>query len=360
MKKILCVFGTRPEAIKMAPIITKLKSENTLESKVCISGQHREMLDCVLSVFDISADYDLSIMKNEQTLSYITSSVMQGIEKVIFEYRPDFILVHGDTSTAFAACMAAFYNKIPVAHIEAGLRSGNMGSPFPEEFNRRSISLMSSLHFAPTISARKNLLNEGIDDSSIFVTGNTVIDSLLLTENKISHLALPSSKFILMTVHRREHSDEDISAIFRAVRRICIGNPSLYVIYPVHKNPRLLRLSTQILYNLPNIILTEPMTIIDFHHALRKCYLVLTDSGGVQEEASYLGKPVVVVRNSTERHEGAATGTLKLVGNNEESVYSSLYMLISDKSEYSASSIKCTEFGDGHAAERIIDILKKV
>ncbi len=360
MKKLLIVFGTRPEAIKMAPIIIKLRDTQPIETRICVTGQHKDMLYPVLSLFGIEAHYDLSVMKKEQSLSYVTGAVLDGVSNVLEEYAPDLVLVHGDTTSAFAGCLASFYKSIPVAHIEAGLRSGDIFSPFPEEFNRRAISLMSSFHFAPTEESRTNLISEGINDSSIFVTGNTVIDTLLLTSQMRSELILPSSPFVLMTVHRREHSDADISAIFRAVRRFCIDYPSLCVIYPVHKNPRLLRLSSQILQDLPNVALTPPLSLVDFHHALRNCHFVLTDSGGVQEEAAYLGRPVLVVRNTTERSEGERVGALKVIGNDEQRIYQAMSALITEKGNYKKVLHSCLAFGDGHASQRIIDILQKI
>ena len=360
MKKLLIVFGTRPEAIKMAPLILKLKEAKSIEARVCVTAQHKDMLYPILSFFNIEAHYDLSVMKPEQSLSYVTNAVLSGVSNVLEEYSPDLVLVHGDTTSAFAGCLASFYKSIPVAHVEAGLRSGDIFSPFPEEFNRRSISLMSSFHFAPTEQSRANLISEGIKESSVFVTGNTVIDTLILTSQAHSQFILPSSPFILMTVHRREHSDSDISAIFRAVRQFCIDNPSLYVIYPVHRSPRLLRLSSQILEDLPNVALTPPLSLTDFHHALRSCHFVLTDSGGVQEEAAYLGKPVLVVRNTTERPEGESFGNLKLIGNDEDKIYNAMSILLNNKAEYEKASKACLSFGDGHASERITDILQKI
>lgn len=360
MKKILIVFGTRPEAIKMIPVIQNLKSNNCFDTKVCITAQHREMLDSVLSSFNIVPDYDLSVMKQNQTLSYITQSVIKGLEPIVMKFSPDLVIVHGDTSSAFAGALVAFYAGVPIAHVEAGLRSHDMSSPFPEEFNRRAISLMALFHFAPTKTAVDNLIYEGIPQSNIFLVGNTVIDTMLLSKNMTVTSDLPPSPYILMTVHRREHTDAEVSSIFRAVRRICVENPSLNVIYPIHKNPRFLLLFSQVLGDIKNIILCEPLPIFEFHHLLRGCHIVLTDSGGVQEEASYLGKPVLVVRNNTERPEGVSQGCMKIIGSDEEAIYSEISVLLHDEKEYKRSSTKCYEFGDGKASEKIVEILKSI
>ncbi len=359
MKKILVVFGTRPEAIKLAPLILKLKSERDIEIKICITAQHREMLDSVLECFNIIPDYDLSLMKQEQTLSYITERVLIGVSDILDDISPDCVLVHGDTSTAFAASLAAFYKRIPVAHVEAGLRSGDIFSPYPEEFNRKAISIMADIHFAPTETAVKNLLCEGVKKEKIFLTGNTVIDALLLDNNPCT-ISAPDEPFALMTVHRREHSDEEICEIFRAARKLCIEYPQVRIIYPVHRSPRILRLSAQILDGVKNIILTDPLPVKSFHFLLKKCRFVLTDSGGVQEEASYLGKPVLVVRSNTERPEGAECGTLKIIGSRSADVYDNMKSMFFDDEAYKKASIPCLSFGDGLASERIVSILKKM
>ena len=360
MKKILIVFGTRPEAIKLCPLILKLRLEKSLLTKVCTTGQHREMLDQVLTSFEIVPDYDLSIMEQNQTLSHITERVLRGVSNIIDDFAPDLLMVHGDTSTTFAASLAAFYKSIPIAHVEAGLRSGDILSPYPEEFNRRAVSLMSALHFAPTDNAVQNLLREGISRDKIFLTGNTVIDALMLNSDVIPSLESPKNQFAIMTVHRREHSEQDIAAIFRAVRRLCLEEPSVCVIYPVHKNPRMLRLSSQILGDIKNVKLTDPLAVRDFHYLLKKCKFVLTDSGGIQEEAAFLGKPVLVVREKTERPEGALCGTLKIIGSNENDVYHHMRSMFFNNDEYEKASVRCNCFGDGHASERIVEILKKI
>ena len=360
MKKILVIFGTRPEAIKMVPIVKALKRDAFFDIKVCVTAQHREMLDSVISEFNIIPDYDLSIMKSNQSLSYITQSVIEDTEPIIKAFRPDIVMVHGDTTSAFAGALSAFYNRVPIAHVEAGLRSGNISSPFPEEFNRRAISMLTDIHFAPTNTAVKNLIDEGIAKEKIFLVGNSVIDTMLLSANMTSSTPLPPSPYILMTVHRREHSDDEILSIFRAIRRICIDNPSIFVIYPIHKSPRFLRLFEQILGDVKNIKCTQPLPTVDFHRLLRNCYLVLTDSGGVQEEAAYLGKPVLVVRNNTERPEGAKLGTLNVIGSDEQKIYSEISALLTDSKEYKRRSMRCYDFGEGDTAAKIVEILKSI
>lgn len=360
MKKILVVFGTRPEAIKLSPLILKLLLEKNFSTKVCVTGQHREMLDQVLNSFKITPDYDLSIMEQNQTLSHITERVLRGVSNIIDDFSPDILIVHGDTSTTFAASLAAFYKGIPVAHVEAGLRSGNTLSPYPEEFNRRAVSLMADLHFAPTENAAQNLIREGITQSKVFITGNTVIDAVLLNSDSVPSFDAPPTQFAIMTVHRREHSEEDIMSIFRAVRRLCTEEPDISVIFPVHKSPRMLRLSSQILGDVKNVKLTEPLAVRDFHHLLKKCRFVLTDSGGIQEEASFLGKPVLVVRENTERPEGTLCGTLKVIGSKENDVYHNMRSMFFDNDIYKKSAVRCDCFGNGHASERIIEILRKI
>ncbi len=360
MKKILVIFGTRPEAIKMVPIVKALKNDPSFDLKLCVTAQHREMLDSVLSCFDITPDYDLSIMKQNQTLVYITAAAIQGLESVMQEFVPDMVIVHGDTTSALSGALTAFYNKISIAHIEAGLRSKDIRSPFPEEFNRKTISLVADLHFAPTETAVENLLNEGIEKQKIFLVGNSVIDTMLLSADMQTSIQLPTSPYILMTIHRREHSDDEILSIFRAVRRICIDNPSLSILYPIHKNPRFCRLFEQSLGDIKNIKRCDPVPTVDFHHLLRNCYLVLTDSGGIQEEASYLGKPLLVARNNTERPEGLSLGTLSMVGSDEEKIYNEVQRLLSDREEYNRRAVRCYEFGKGNTAQKIIEILKSI
>ena len=360
MKKILIVFGTRPEAIKLAPLILKMRSQKEFELKICVSGQHKEMLYQVLTSYGIEPDYDLSIMTQSQTLSYITEQVLKGVESLIEKISPDLLIVHGDTTTAFAAALAAFYRRVPVAHVEAGLRSRDIFSPFPEEFNRKAISIMANIHFAPTQAAVQNLLSEGIERNRIFLTGNTVIDALLLNNDTLPAISAPECPFVLMTVHRREHSDKEITSIFRAVRQVCIEEPSAYVLYPVHKNPRIIRLANQILSGLENVKLLEPLDVRSFHYLLKKSRFVLTDSGGVQEEAAFLGKPVLVVRDNTERPEGASCGTLNIIGSKEAVVYDNIKRLFFDEDAYRTASVQCNCFGDGKASERIVEILKKI
>lgn len=358
-KKILIIFGTRPEAIKLMPITLKLKNDTFFDTKICVTGQHRDMLDGVLNCFDIVPDFDLSIMKPSQTLAYITESVLSGIDAVLEEFCPDIMLVHGDTSTAFSAALAGFYRKIPVGHVEAGLRSHNMFSPYPEEFNRRAIALMASLHFAPTKLSAQNLKKEGVDECKIHVVGNTVIDTLVMNTSNLTAHSMPDSPFALMTVHRRENSQKNLTDIFNAVKRICLQEPSIKIIYPVHKSPRVFNLAQDILKNVDNITLCEPLGVKDFHKLLAKCHFVLTDSGGIQEEAAFLGKPVLVLRENTERPEATLCGTSRIIGSNEDKIFDAVISLIHDPEEYQRMSRRCFEFGDGHASERIIEILRK-
>lgn len=359
MKKILIIFGTRPEAIKMAPIVKALKSESAFDIRVCVSAQHREMLDSVLSSFDITPDYDLSIMKQGQTLSYITNEVMSGLSTVTEEFHPDMIMVHGDTTTAFAGALFAFYNHITLLHVEAGLRSSDIHSPFPEEMNRRVISLLANIHFAPTKEAVQNLKKENVPEERIFLVGNSVIDAMQLSESLECSVELPSSPYFLLTIHRREHTDEEILSAFRAVRRICVEQPSLFAIYPIHKNPRFLRLFEQVLGDIENIKLCNALPVEEFHKLLRGCRFVLTDSGGIQEEAAYLGKPVLVLRDNTERPEGERLGTLRLVGCEENNVYVNIKRLL-DNDEYARVAIPCYDYGNGSTSTKIVEILKSI
>ena len=344
----------------MAPVIRALKGDSFFAVRICVTAQHREMLDSVLKSFCIIPDYDLSLMKPEQSLSYITEAALRGIDEVIKDLAPDTVIVHGDTSSAFAGALCAFYNRIPVAHVEAGLRSNDIYSPFPEEFNRKAISMIASYHFAPTQSALESLLSEGVDTNSIFLVGNTVIDALGLSSGIDSKRELPPHPYMLMTLHRREHSDADVCSVFRAVRRICIEHPSLYTVYPMHKSPRFARLFSQILGDVKNIVVTEPLEVVDFHRLLRSCHLVLSDSGGIQEEAAYLGKPVLVTRKNTERPEGVSSGTIRVIGTDEQTVYENIKRLLCDKSEYDRASARCMDFGDGNASAKIAEILKTV
>ena len=359
-KKILIVFGTRPEAIKLIPIIQKLKKDTSFDTKICVSGQHRDMLDDVLQSFDIVADFDLSIMKSEQTLSYITQGVIEGVDNVIDEFEPAMVLVHGDTSTAFAAALACFYRKIPVAHIEAGLRSKNIHSPYPEEFNRRAIALVASVHFAPTKLAAQNLKEEGVDKSKIHIVGNTVIDTLAMNNDAFASFGLPDKPFALLTVHRRENGEKELVDIFNAIKDVCQREPDFFVIYPMHKSPRVRTVAEKILGDVKNITLCAPLNVKDFHALLKKCRFVVTDSGGIQEDAAYLGKPVLVLRETTERPEATICGTSRIVGSNAEKIKSEISELINNEAEYKKMSHRCFEFGDGHASDRIIEILRNI
>lgn len=361
-KRILVIFGTRPEAIKMCPLVNELKknSEN-FETFVCVTGQHRQMLDAVLDVFGVVPDFDLSIMKEGQDLFDITSGVLLSIKEVLNKVKPDMVLVHGDTTTSFAAALAAFYLKIPIGHVEAGLRTGDMYSPFPEEFNRQAVDIVASLYFAPTEMAKMNLINEGKDQSRIFVTGNTGIDALNTTvRDSFSHPVLEwadDSRLILITAHRRENLGGPMHNMFRAVRRIVDDNPDTKVLYPVHLNPKVRSVASEELSGCDRVKLIDPLDVLDFHNVLSRSFLVLTDSGGIQEEAPSLGKPVLVMRDTTERPEGVKAGTLKLVGTSEEVIYRECSTLLNDAGAYAAMSRASNPYGDGHACERIAGIL---
>ncbi len=362
MKKVMVVFGTRPEAIKMCPLVNELKSRKNLQTVVCVTGQHRSMLDQVLSAFSVVPDYDLSIMKDKQTLFDITCAILQKIKPVLESEKPDICLVHGDTTTTFAAALACFYLQVPVGHVEAGLRTHNIYSPYPEEFNRQSVSILSSLNFAPTQMAKDNLLREGRDESSIFVTGNTAIDALKTTvREEYSHEQLEwakDSRLILITAHRRENLGAPMHAMFRAIRRIIDEHPDVKAIYPIHLNPAVREAAAQELGGCDRIRMIEPLDVLDFHNFLSRSYLVLTDSGGIQEEAPSLGKPVLVMRDTTERPEGIKAGTLKLVGTEEETIYASFKQLLCDRAEYARMSQASNPYGDGYACRRIADIIE--
>jgi UDP-N-acetylglucosamine 2-epimerase (non-hydrolysing) len=362
MKKVMVVFGTRPEAIKMCPLVNELKSRKNLQTVVCVTGQHRSMLDQVLSAFSVVPDYDLSIMKDKQTLFDITCAILQKIKPVLESEKPDICLVHGDTTTTFAAALACFYLQIPVGHVEAGLRTHNIYSPYPEEFNRQSVSILSALNFAPTQMAKDNLLGEGRCESNIFVTGNTAIDALKTTvRENYTHEQLEwarGSRLILITAHRRENLGAPMHAMFRAIRRIIDEHPDVKAIYPIHLNPAVREAAAQELGGCDRIRMIEPLDVLDFHNFLARSYLVLTDSGGIQEEAPSLGKPVLVMRDTTERPEGIKAGTLKLVGTEEETIYASFKQLLCDKAEYSRMSQASNPYGDGHACRRIADIIE--
>ena len=362
MKKIMLVFGTRPEAIKMCPLVNELKNRQIFETCVCVSGQHRQMLDQVLAVFRVVPNYDLSIMKEKQDLFDITAGVLQSIRDTLEIEQPDMVLVHGDTSTAFATALACFYLHIPVGHVEAGLRTFNLASPFPEEFNRQAVDIISALYFAPTDQARENLLNEGKNSETVYVTGNTAIDALKTTvRENYSHPELEwasGSRLVLITAHRRENLGQPMREMFCAIRRVLDENQDVKAIYPVHLNPVVRSMAKEIFRGEDKMHLIEPLDVLDFHNFMNKSYLILTDSGGIQEEAPSLGKPVLVMRDTTERPEGVAAGTLKLVGTKEEAIYTSFTQLLSKPEEYKKMSRAINPYGDGFASCRIADILE--
>lgn len=361
MIKVLSIFGTRPEAIKMAPLVKELESRKEIESIVCVTAQHREMLDQVLEVFNIKPDYDLNIMKKGQTLSEITSRVLLGLEEVIQKEKPNIILVHGDTTTTFAGALAAFYNQVDIGHVEAGLRTYDKHSPFPEEMNRQMVDRMTDMFFAPTTLSKNNLLKENISEDKIYITGNTAIDAMKYTvkDNYTNEIFdwLGDSKFILLTAHRRENLGDPMRNIFRAVKRIVEENPNVKVIYPIHMNPIVREIAGEILKGIDRVKIIEPLEVIDFHNFINKSYLILTDSGGIQEEAPSLGKPVLVLRDTTERPEGIDAGTLKLVGTDEENIYKETTKLLSDKKEYDKMSKASNPYGDGSASIYITDAI---
>ena len=362
MKKIMLVFGTRPEAIKMCPLVNELKSRKSLQTVVCVTGQHRQMLDMVLEAFDVTPDYDLSIMKDRQTLFDVTTNILSKIKEVLEIEKPDVVLVHGDTSTTFVTALACFYMQIPVGHVEAGLRTYNIYSPYPEEFNRQAVSIISKYNFAPTELSKENLIREGKDEKSIFVTGNTAIDALKTTvKSEYVHPELEwanGSKLIMITAHRRENLGEPMVNMFRAIRRVCDEHPDVKAIYPIHMNPTVREIADKILGGDERIRIIEPLDVLDFHNFLARSYLILTDSGGIQEEAPSLGKPVLVMRDTAERPEGIAAGTLKLVGTDEENIYNNFKLLLEDEAEYSKMSTASNPYGDGFACKRIADILE--
>ena len=364
MKKTMFVFGTRPEAIKMCPVVNELKKHpDAFDVKVCVTGQHREMLDQVLAAFNVTPEYDLSIMKDKQTLFDITTNILNRIGDVLKEEKPDVVLVHGDTSTTFVTALACFYLQIPVGHVEAGLRTYNIYSPYPEEFNREAVSIISQYNFAPTELAKQNLLKEGKKPETIFVTGNTAIDALKTTvkaDYHNEHLEwAKDSRLILLTAHRRENLGEPMHHMFRAIRRIVDEHPDVKVIYPIHMNPVVRQAAQEELGNDERIRIIEPLDVLDFHNFMARCYLILTDSGGIQEEAPSLGKPVLVMRDTTERPEGIEAGTLKLVGTSEEVIYNQFKLLLENEDEYNKMAHASNPYGDGHACERIAKILAK-
>lgn len=363
MKKIMLVFGTRPEAIKMCPLVNELKKRKSLETVVCVTGQHREMLNQVLETFDVVPDYDLSIMKDKQTLFDITTSILSKIKDVLEKEKPDVVLVHGDTSTTFVTALACFYLQIPVGHVEAGLRTYNIYSPYPEEFNRQAVSIISQYNFAPTDRARDNLIKEGKDAAKIWVTGNTVIDALQTTVREdYLHLELEwakGSRLIFITAHRRENLGEPMHNMFRAIRRVMEEHPDVKALYPIHMNPVVRQAADEELGDLDRIHIIDPIEVFDCHNIMAHSYLILTDSGGIQEEAPSLGKPVLVMRDTTERPEGIAAGTLKLVGTEEETIYRNFKELLENREVYNAMAKANNPYGDGRACERIADILER-
>jgi UDP-N-acetylglucosamine 2-epimerase (non-hydrolysing) len=363
MKKVMVVFGTRPEAIKMCPLVNELKSRKNLETKVCVTGQHREMLDQVLHAFKVVPDYDLSIMKKGQTLFDITVSILNLMKDVLDEVKPNIVLVHGDTSTTFITSLACFYLQIPVGHVEAGLRTYNLKSPYPEEFNRQSVGIIADYHFAPTEKSKQNLLNEGKSEQSIFVTGNTAIDALKTTVKKDYYHELfdwvGESKLIMITAHRRENLGTPMINMFKAIKRIINEYDDIKAIYPIHLNPKVRDIANDVFGENERIKIIEPLEVFDFHNFLAKSYLILTDSGGIQEEAPSLGKPVLVMRDTTERPEGIKAGTLKLVGTNENTIYNNIKLLLENEIEYFAMSKSSNPYGDGNTSKRIADILEQ-
>ena len=363
MKKVMLVFGTRPEAIKMCPLVLELKKRTDLRSIVCVTGQHRQMLDAVLTTFGVVPDYDLSIMKEKQTLFDITTNILERIRGVLAEERPDVVLVHGDTSTTFVTALACYYMQIPVGHVEAGLRTYDIYSPFPEEFNRQAVSIISHYNFAPTEMAKQNLVREGRSADTIFVTGNTAIDALRFTvKEQYRHPELEwaaDSRLILITAHRRENLGEPMRNMFRAIRRVMDEHPDVKAIYPIHMNPTVREIANEYLGGDDRIHIIEPLDVLDFHNFMARSHLILTDSGGIQEEAPSLGKPVLVMRDTTERPEGVAAGTLKLVGTSEETIYQEFTKLLIDSTLYEAMACTANPYGDGHACERIVEILSE-
>lgn len=362
MIKVLTIFGTRPEAIKMAPVVKELQSrKNEIKSIVCVTGQHREMLDQVLEIFNIKPDYDLNIMKNTQTLIDITTQTLRGMDNIIKKENPDIVLVHGDTTTTFAGALAAFYNKVAIGHVEAGLRTYNKYSPYPEEINRQIVSLISDLNFAPTDYSMKNLINEGKDKNKIYVTGNTAIDAMKTTiredyNNEIIEW-VGDKKLILLTMHRRENLGQPMRDVFKAIKRILNENKNIKILYPIHLNPKIREIAKEILLDCKNLKIIEPLSVTDFHNIINKSYIILTDSGGIQEEATSLGKPVLVLRDTTERPEGIQSGNLKLIGTKEESVYESTKELLNNYDLYKKMTNSKNPYGDGLASKRIVNLI---
>lgn len=358
------VFGTRPEAIKMCPLVNELKTRKSIQTVVCVTGQHRQMLEQVLETFEVLPDYDLSIMKDKQTLFDVTVNILEKIKVVLEKESPDVVLVHGDTSTTFVTALACFYLKIPVGHVEAGLRTYNIYSPYPEEFNRQAVSIISQYNFAPTELAKENLLREGKKEDTIYVTGNTAIDALNTTvRDNYTHPEIEwaqGSRLILITAHRRENLGEPMKHMFRAIRRVMDEHPDVKAVYPIHMNPIVRETARAIFADDDRIHIIEPLDVIDFHNFMSRSYLILTDSGGIQEEAPSLGKPVLVMRDTTERPEGVKAGTLRLVGTSEEDIYNEFSKLLENKEQYDMMSMASNPYGDGMASKRIADILEKM
>lgn len=362
-KTVMVVFGTRPEAIKMCPLVNELKTRDNINTVVCVTGQHRQMLDQVLEAFGVTPDYDLSIMKDKQTLFDITTNILNGIGDVLDKVKPDVVLVHGDTSTTFVTALACFYKQIPVGHVEAGLRTYNIYSPYPEEFNRQAVGIVAKYNFSPTELSKKNLLNEGKEPSSIYVTGNTAIDALKTTvKDEYTHPELEwanGSRLIMITAHRRENLGEPMHNMFRAIRRVMEEHPDVKAIYPIHMNPVVRKAADEELGDCDRVHIIEPLEVLDFHNFLARSFMILTDSGGIQEEAPSLGKPVLVMRDTTERPEGIEAGTLKLVGTDEEVIYANFKELLENKTAYEKMAHASNPYGDGFACKRIADILSE-
>lgn len=359
--KVMTIFGTRPEAIKMLPLVRELKTRQKIECIVCVTAQHRQMLDQVLEVFEVVPDYDLNIMKQGQTLSDITGKALKGLEEVIQKERPDIVLVHGDTTTTFSGALAAYYCSVDIGHVEAGLRTWNKYAPYPEEMNRQMVGVLSDMHFSPTKQSKQNLINEGKDESHIYVTGNTAIDALSVTikqnyQNEVLDW-VGDDRLILLTAHRRENLGQPMRNIFQAIKKLVHEFEDIKVVYPVHLNPKVKEVADEVLANEPNIKLISPLEVIDFHNFINQSYMILTDSGGIQEEAPALGKPVLVLRDTTERPEGVEAGTLKLVGTNPEKIYEVAKQLLTDKKMYESMSKASNPYGDGKASIRIVDAI---
>lgn len=361
MIKVMTIFGTRPEAIKMAPLVKELKTRKEIETIVCVTAQHREMLDQVLNAFDIKTDYDLDIMKQGQTLADITTRALLGLEDIIKSVKPDIVLVHGDTTTTFAGALAAFYNQVAIGHVEAGLRTWDKYSPYPEEMNRQMVGSLADMHFSPTNVSAKNLIDEGKKEEDIFVTGNTAIDAMKTTIKEDYYHEIfdfvGNDRMILLTAHRRENLGEPMYNIFRAIKRIVTEFNDVKVIYPIHLNPKVRSIANEVLNGIDRVKLIEPLEVVDFHNFQNKSYIILTDSGGIQEEAPSLGKPVLVLRDTTERPEGIKAGTLKLVGTDEDVIYKETKELLTNKEAYIKMSKASNPYGDGLASKRIVDAI---